>query len=68
MSAVLGTAPFFSYLSTDQNLDLIFVQWRLGADSLSIKDLDALGVRIELTEKELAQLKAIGITGQLTLQ
>jgi hypothetical protein len=67
VSAVLGTAPFFTYLSTDQNLHVIFVQWKLGAEPLSVKDLDALGVRIELTEKELAQLKAIGITGHLTV-
>lgn len=67
VSAVIGTAPFLAHLSTDQNLHVIFVQWKSGAEPLSVKDLDALGVRIELTEKELAQLKAIGITGHLTV-
>lgn len=60
--AVVGTKSLFKWILKDQHLDAVFVEWKPGPQPLSVDGY------YRLTESEISQLKAAGITGQLDVR
>ena len=59
----LGTPRFMTWVTNDQRLELVFVLWRKGPESLTIQG----PFDDKFMAAELAQMKAAGLTGQLTV-
>jgi hypothetical protein len=60
--AVIGTKPLFKWILNDQHLDAVFVEWKPGTQPLSVDGY------YKLTESEISQLKAAGLTGKLNVR
>lgn len=67
--AATGTVPLFAWLSPDQSLQVVFVQWTPSSEHLSVKGIPPIGESpaTTLTSEEVAQLEAMGLTGKLTI-
>lgn len=67
--AAMGTEPLFAWLSPDQRLEVVFVQWTPSSEHLSVKGIPSMAESpaTTLTSKEVAQLEAMGLTGKLTI-
>ena len=61
LGVVMGSKPLFVFLSGGQELEVIAIKWQPGPELLT--NLEVLG--INLSDRDLAQLKAIGLAGQV---
>ena len=67
--AATGSEPLFAWLSPDQRLEVVFVQWTPGSEHLSVKGIPSIAESpaTTLTSEEVARLEAMGLTGKLTI-
>jgi len=67
---LIGVGQFLISRASDQRLEVVYVLWEQGTEPLSVKDFPAIGSSpsLGLTEKELAQLRELRLTGRLIVR